>query len=56
MAYTLTNLGSFATSGADMKTIVDATAMVDGLSGAGFYFVSTANGQQIQVIKVAHAP
>ncbi len=49
---TLTNHGVFDISGAEIKTTVDAISPLIAVSGAGLYFVPTANGQQINLIEV----
>ena len=53
---TLTNHGSYAVSGATLKTVVDGITNVNfGISGNALYLIPTANGTQVQVIQVAVA-
>jgi len=53
-ALTLTNHGSFAVSGAALKSKVDSINVGKGgfMSGAALYFVPIGGGQQVQVLSV----
>ena len=51
MGLTLTNHGIHDTSGASLKTTVDAITPLNLISGAGLYFIPLTGGQ-VQVISV----
>lgn len=56
---TLTNVGAYDISGAALKTVVDGLSLkspdLNVSSGGGLFFIPSANGQQVQVLKVVVA-